>query len=156
MGCPSQKPPSIPPCLGLAPTTRDTRHAAARGKQVLDIPSDCIGYVTGSRRAALGGMEDRGDRRRLGRRGVGELRIDGVSKVGSGRKRRRLALVEFSATDQLTDSKIRVAQWIHIHSILLSKQMFQVHFQNGFQCIEAIRKLLSRCPGMERKVRLLF
>jgi hypothetical protein len=26
--------------------------------QVLDIPSDCIGYVTGSRRAALGGMED--------------------------------------------------------------------------------------------------
>lgn len=101
-------------------------------------------------------MEDRGDRRRLGRRGVGELRIDGVSKVGSGRKRRRLALVEFSATDQLTDSKIRVAQWIHIHSILLSKQMFQVHFQNGFQCIEAIRKLLSRCPGMERKVRLLF
>ncbi|OLQ15385.1 hypothetical protein AK812_SmicGene445 [Symbiodinium microadriaticum] len=24
---------------------------------VLDIPSDCIGYVTGSRRAALGGME---------------------------------------------------------------------------------------------------
>ena len=26
--------------------------------QVLDIPSDCIGYVTGSRRAALGGMEE--------------------------------------------------------------------------------------------------
>eukprot|EP00435_Cladocopium_sp_Y103_P047554 s787_g14.t1 len=25
---------------------------------VLDIPSDCIGYVTGSRRAALGGMEE--------------------------------------------------------------------------------------------------
>lgn len=25
---------------------------------VLDIPSDCVGYVTGSRRAALGGMEE--------------------------------------------------------------------------------------------------
>ena len=31
---------------------------------VVDVPSECIGYVTGARRAALGNMEEEGQEHR--------------------------------------------------------------------------------------------
>lgn len=85
---------------------------------VLDIPSDCIGYVTGSRRAALGGMEEewgtlmffmtkpgtgggKGDRRGGG--GFGEqLAILGPERGRRGAELKVMSSVEEKAPGQYT------------------------------------------------------
>jgi len=82
---------------------------------VLDIPSDCIGYVTGSRRAALGGMEEewgtlmffmtkpgqgKGDRRGGG---FGEqLAILGPERGRRGAELKVMSSVEEKAPGQFT------------------------------------------------------
>jgi len=81
---------------------------------VLEIPSECIGYVTGSRRAALGGMEEEwgtlmffmtkpGNEMKGGRQGFGEqLAIFGEKRARRGAELKVMSSVEEKAPGQFT------------------------------------------------------
>jgi len=81
---------------------------------VLEIPGDCIGYVTGSRRAALGGMEEEwgtlmffmtkpGESKGMGRNGFGEqLAIFGPKRGRRGAELKVMSSVEEKAPGQFT------------------------------------------------------
>lgn len=82
---------------------------------VLDIPSECIGYVTGSRRAALGGMEEewgtlmffmtKPNKDGTGGRGKGfgeQLAILGAERARRGAELKVMSSVEEKAPGQYT------------------------------------------------------
>lgn len=81
---------------------------------VIEIPSECIGYVTGSRRAALGGMEEEwgtlmffmtkpGEAKGMGRQGFGEqLAIFGDERGRRGAELKVMSSVEEKSPGHFT------------------------------------------------------